>query len=141
MSDEQFFEELRAQNDYLRKQLTALNQGPAKRRVKFVEHAVYCAGCDDLLVEIIRLHPYRIVRYRRADRTDHRLDPGWQFHPISNDEPRPGKRLHVSDSLWSIDGAAVEHIRAVCRCSQHEFTLPEILDRGRRSSSHPTRKD
>lgn len=140
MNDD-FLEEVRAQNDFLRKQLTALNQGPAKRRSKFVEHAIYCDGCDDLLVEVIRLHPYRIVRYRHADQTNHRLDPRWQFHPISNDEPGSGNPLYVAGALWSIDGGPVEHVVAVCRCSQHDFTLFEILKRGRRSSSHPTRRD
>lgn len=142
MSDEEFATAMRIQNDYLRKQLGAIAKLPPSRRKKYIDHEIRCVRCGDPVVQVISLEPYRVVRYRRTEtEAEVRLDDRWMFFPIADDEPRnEGPDLRVGGVLWSVGGGGPVHrLYSVCRCAQHEFTLPEVLGRtGRTSTTRPT---
>ncbi|MGW0158459.1 hypothetical protein ACWDUN_03955 [Mycobacterium sp. NPDC003323] len=148
MHDDDFYNELQAQNDYLRNQLHALATLPAHRRKKYVTHEIYCKGCASLLCEVLRLNPYRVVRYRDVESTIDRLptdmppaeraramaqrkpsirvDKDWQFFPISDHEETKAKEAR---SLLML----------ACRCSgERALSMEFILGRpGKRTVSPP----
>lgn len=150
MDDDTFYAELRAQNDYLRKQLHALSTLPAHRRNKYVTHEIYCKGCASLLCEVLQLSPYRVLRYRDVKPTldelpadmppderaramskrkqSIRVDKDWQFFPIADDEESKAK------SARSI-------LVLACRCSRERtFTMEFILEGpGKRAVSPPAK--
>lgn len=145
MSD--FQDEMAAQNDYLRSQLTALTKGGRERMKRFVQHEIRCQRCGDPVVQIVETVPYRVIRYRTISDgptsgarlqkwldggdyepgpTQVRLDPRWKFFPIADDE-------HGDPRLM---------IPAACSCAQFRFTLQNILSRGgSHSTAKPTRDD
>jgi hypothetical protein len=62
-----WYQEVRDQNDYLRKQLVALHRGPRARWIKFRLLEVVCRDSGDAIVEVMATDPYPVIRYRRTE--------------------------------------------------------------------------
>ena len=114
------------QNDYLRKQLHALDGKPKAIRRKFLLLVVLCGRCQDVLAEIVDLDPYPVLRHwpgqdhpetapfeggSPAERLAHRRAIGEpirrgesMFHPLPSPLPPTG------------DPETVMH--TVCKCYQ-----------------------
>jgi hypothetical protein len=146
MTDDEWEREYQIQTDYLAMQLRALMTRPIKTRKSYIFHQIRCAGCGDVLVQVVDLVPYRVIRYRgstsdeqllpadmdpreralamAARKRSIRLDKNWMFFPVG--EHDADERPHL--------------VQAMCRCTQgHQFTLRAILDRGRgQSTARPT---
>jgi hypothetical protein len=143
-ADDQQEREYAATIKYLAEQLDALSRRPLSIRKRFLDHQIFCKQCDDVVVQIVALSPYRVVRYRvlqsdsellpseprarLAAMAQHkrsiRLDKNWKFFPITDLESDAGRKLVYSR----------------CRCGGHTFTVRGILESpGDRSTSSPTR--
>lgn len=133
-----FEQEMALQNDYLRKQLHALQKLPTKQRLKYVRLTIMCAPCQEVVLEVVGTEPYPVVRYRQTTRHPNTSFPAatapvsdwighartagpsvrqdeWSFYPVPNPTPVPdpaGKDWWGHRSL----------INTSCRRWQHNLT-------------------
>lgn len=107
--------ERQIQNDYLRRQIVAIDSLPPsdRRRKRLQLFVLRCRSCQDVVLEVVDTKPYRVIRTRRtqlneiappppglspegrtaywrehfADRPPDaiRLDARWMFTPIPDD--------------------------------------------------------
>lgn len=96
-------------------QLAALAAGPAARWAKFRQLEVVCAGCGDLLIEVMGTQPPVILT--RTPTASH-------YYPLAGD----GAKLFT----------------ASCRCQTVPFTRTDLRRHLKRSASkviHPAKSD
>ncbi len=138
------------QNDYLRRQLHALERGSPERRRKFQLLLIRCAGCGDVLVEVMQTDPYPVIRFRRT--TDHPAAPSLPAGaPVAARVERMKTRLEpIRQGAWSFypipwplpEPSADDHglVPASCRCREVTLTQAAIfadLRAGVRKRTHP----
>ena len=116
----------------LRAQLAALAVGPAARRRRFRRLEYVCGRCGETVLEVMQLHPWKVLRFRRTEQHPAADPPStgdpqayarflseggrplrrgeWTFYPLADSEP---------------DRRAGAVVPAACRC--RDRTLPEAM--------------
>lgn len=147
MDDAQYDAEMRTQNDYLRSQLLALAKKDRKIRLRFINHEIRCAGCGDIVIQVVALDPYRVIRYRRTElELDEQILPA-DVLPVDRARMMADRKRSIRlDSEWSFtpipdepDTRVRQLVFAACRCTgRHTFTVAGILARaGNKSTAKP----
>lgn len=116
-----YFVEMRVQNEYLWRQLDALRKAPKKTWRRHRRHEVVCGGCGRTLVEVMDTRPYPIVLHRTPRPAGPGAAHGWGWFPISDPPP-------AADTEQARRGILV----SVCDCQQVTLPLGTIFDSLRR---------